>query len=211
VTSRLSYAPIAQEYSVVHLGLAASHRKIDDEEEYRLRSRPESHLTDIRYLDSGKVAQSRELNLLGFEAAWVYGPASLQGEWMQASLKRDDHNKSLEFDGWYLQASWFPTGESRPYKRHRARFGRVKPLGESGALELALRVSTLDLNDQDIEGGKSDQLTFGVNWHFKPQIRVMMNYILVDNDRNADADADGDVEREDEPEIVQFRAQVDFN
>jgi phosphate-selective porin OprO/OprP len=209
VTSRLTYAPIAHEHSVVHLGLAASHRKIDDEEEYRIRSRPESHLTDIRYLDSGKIVQSRELNLLGLEVAWVYGPVSLQGEWMQATLKRDDHKKNQGFDGWYLQGSWFPTGESRHYKSHPARFGRVKPLGEQGALELALRFSTLDLNDQDIEGGESDQLTFGVNWHFKPQIRVMMNYILVENDHNADAD--GDVEREDVPEIIQLRAQVDFN
>ena len=207
VSSRLTYAPIADERSVIHVGLAASHRKIDDEETFRIDVRPESHLTDIRYLDSGKIKQSHAVSLVGVEGVWLSGPLSLQGEWIQATLDRDDES-SLDFGGWYLQGSWFLTGESRHYKRQGARFGRVRPLGDQGAVELALRFSTLDLNDLDIDGGESGQFTLGVNWYFNPQIRFMANYILVVNDRNANAD--GDVESEDEPQIFQLRAQVDF-
>ena len=206
-STRVTYAPLATDRSVVHFGVSASHRKLDDEEEYRVDSRPESHLTDIHYLDTGKIKQSRTLTLVGLESAWVYGEASLQGEWIASNLERDDA-ADIEFSGWYIQASWFPTGESRHYKSQQARFGRVNPLSEQGALELALRYSTLDLNDQDVEGGSSDQLAFAVNWYYKPQLRFMMNYIVVNNDRYADAD--GDVENEDEPNILQLRAQLDF-
>ena len=206
-STRLTYAPLATDRSVVHFGVSASHRKLDDEEEYRVDSRPESHLTDIHYLDTGKIKQSRALTLVGLESARVYGEASLQGEWIASNLERDDA-ADIEFSGWYIQASWFPTGESRHYKSQQARFGRVNPLSEQGALELALRYSTLDLNDQDVEGGSSDQLAFAVNWYYKPQLRFMMNYIVVNNDRYADAD--GDVENEDEPNILQLRAQLDF-
>jgi phosphate-selective porin OprO/OprP len=206
-STRMTYAPLATERSVVHFGLSASYRKLDDEKEYRVDSRPESHLTDIRYLDSGKIKQSRIVTLIGLETAWVFGETSLQGEWIASNLERDDET-DIEFSGWYLQASWFLTGDSRHYKRQSARFGRVKPLSEQGALELALRYSTLELNDQDVEGGSSDQISFGVNWYYKPRLRLTMNYILVNNDRYADAD--GDVEIEDKPSLLQLRAQADF-
>jgi phosphate-selective porin OprO/OprP len=206
-SARLTYAPLSTDRSVVHFGLSASHRKLDDEAVYRVDSRPESHLTDIRYLDTGKIQQSKKVTLVGLEGAWVYGETSLQGEWIASSLVRNSE-ADIEFSGWYLQASWFPTGESRYYKSQQAKFGRVNPLSDQGALELAVRYSTLDLNDQDVVGGSSDQITFGVNWYYKPQLRFMMNYILVNNDRYADAD--GDVAIEDEPKIFQLRAQADF-
>jgi phosphate-selective porin OprO/OprP len=207
VTSRLTYAPLAQERSALHLGSAVSYRKLDDEQTVRFDSRPESHLTDIRYLDTGKLEQSRSVVLLGLEGAWVSGSFSLQGEWMQARLDRKQGADPI-FEGWYLMASWFLTGESRHYKQSSAKFGRIKPLGDRGAVELAARFSTLDLNHEEVEGGSSDNLTLGVNWYLNRQVRLMANMVFVDNDRFADAD--GDVEAEDQPAIIQLRAQVDF-
>ncbi|MES9969923.1 MAG: porin [Candidatus Thiodiazotropha sp.] len=207
VTGRLTYAPWAEERSVLHLGMAASFRRLDDEEKVRFDVRPESHITDIRYLDTGKLEQSRSSVLLGVEGAWVAGPFSLQGEWIQAKVERDE-GADPTFEGWYMQASWFFSGESRRYKQRAAKFGRIRPLSDSGALELAVRFSSLDLNDEEIEGGSSDSLTLGLNWYINRQIRLMANTIFVENDRFADAD--GDVEAEDEPAIFQVRAQLDF-
>ncbi|WP_316364491.1 OprO/OprP family phosphate-selective porin [Candidatus Thiodiazotropha sp. CDECU1] len=207
VTSRITYAPKAEERSALHLGMAASYRKLDDEETVRFDSRPESHLTDIRYLDTGKLEQSDSTTLVGVEGAWVSGPFSMQGEWMQAKIARDA-DKDPTFEGWYLQASWFLTGESRRYKQSSAKFGRIRPLSDHGAVEVAARFSSVDLNDGEIEGGSSDIITLGLNWYINRQIRLMANTIFIDNDRFADAD--GDVEGEDEPSILQLRAQVDF-
>jgi phosphate-selective porin OprO/OprP len=207
VTGRITYAPIAEDRSALHLGVAASYRKLDDEEKVRFDSRPESHLTDIRYLDTGKLEQSQSITKLGVEGAWVSGPLSLQAEWMQVSVERDV-DLDPTFNGWYLQASWFVTGESRLYKQRNAKFGRIQPLAEHGAVEVAARFSSLDLNDGEIEGGSGENLTLGVNWYLNRQIRLMANVIFVDNDEYADAD--GDVEGEDRPSILQLRAQVDF-
>ncbi|MEW8027592.1 MAG: porin [Candidatus Thiodiazotropha sp.] len=207
VSGRLTYAPLAEDRSVLHLGIAASYRKTDDEEEVRIDTRPESHLTDIRYLDTGKLKQSHSTTLLGLEGAWVSGSLSVQGEWMQAKVERDESVEPT-FEGWYLQVSWFLTGESRRYKQSLAKFGRIRPLSDHGAVEVAARFSSLDLNDGEIEGGSSDNVTLGINWYINKQIRLMANTIFVDNDRFADAN--GDVEGEDSPSILQLRAQVDF-
>ncbi|MEW8690595.1 MAG: porin [Candidatus Thiodiazotropha endolucinida] len=207
VTSRWTYAPLAEDRSAFHMGIAASYRKLDDEEEVRIDTRPESHLTDIRYLDTGKLKQSRSIALLGLEGAWVSGPFSLQGEWMQAKIERDEGTEPT-FEGGYLQVSWFLTGESRHYKQRSAKFGRIRSLSDHGAVEVAARFSSLDLNDGEIEGGSSDNITLGINWYINRQIRLMANTIFVDNDSYADAD--GDVEGEDTPSILQIRAQVDF-
>ncbi|MES9818471.1 MAG: porin [Candidatus Thiodiazotropha sp.] len=207
VTGRWTYAPLAEDRSAFHMGIAASYRKLDDEQEVRIDTRPESHLTDIRYLDTGKLKQSRSSALLGLEGAWVSGPFSLQGEWMQAKIERDEGTEPT-FEGWYLQVSWFLTGESRRYKQRSAKFGRIRPLLDHGAVEVAARLSSLDLNDGEIEGGSSDNITLGINWYINRQIRLMANTIFVDNDSHADAD--GDLEGEDTPSILQIRAEVDF-
>jgi phosphate-selective porin OprO/OprP len=52
ITSRLTYAPLVEDRSVLHLGIATSYRELDDEQKVRIDIRPESHLTDIRYLDT---------------------------------------------------------------------------------------------------------------------------------------------------------------
>ena len=116
--------------------------------------------------------------------------------------------RDVDVDGWYVYASWFLTGESRPYKFKKGAFGRVKPRNGYGAWELAGRVSELDLNDKDIRGGEERNWTLGLNWYINPNVRVVANYINVDND--IFADDDGDVRGNDDPTIFQTRLQLDF-
>ncbi len=74
-------------------------------------------------------------------------------------------------------------------------------MGGGGAWELALRYSNLDLTDGDFDGGKENNITFGVNWYATPNIRVMANYIHVDSEKEG---------VKDKPDIFQMRAQIDF-
>ena len=128
---------------------------------------------------------------------------SIQGEYIATEVKRENGFENAAFDGAYIYASWFLTGESRPYKAKKGKFGRVKPISKDGfgAWEVAMRYSTLDLNDGVITGGEMDNITFGLNWYANPNVRFMANYIMVDTDEKAGND---------DPRIFQMRAQVDF-
>ena len=209
VTGRVTYAPWQADRKALHLGLALSQRSPDDSNEVKFNSRPESHITDVKYLDTDDIVDVDRVSLYGLEAALVLGSVSLQAELINAQVTRDLGQETLEFSGWYVYGSWFLTGESRIYKHKKGSFGRINPTTEDGAWELALRVSSLDLNDLDISGGEADQITLGINWYANPHIRYMLNYVAVDNDMSADATGTV-VGGDDDPSIIQIRAQIDF-
>jgi phosphate-selective porin OprO/OprP len=142
---------------------------------------------------------------VGAEIATVQGPFSAQAEYITTSVQRDA-DRDLDFDGWYAQASYFLTGESRQYKD--GKFARVTPksiVGEGGigAWELALRFSTLDLSDADIDGGEADSVTLGMNWYPTPTLRFTANYVDV-------LDVEGGANDGDEPSVLQLRSQWAF-
>jgi phosphate-selective porin OprO/OprP len=121
-------------------------------------------------------------------------------------------HSSLGFSGWYLQGSWILTGENRKYHTAGGIFAGVSPekefrLGEGGwgALELALRLSRVDLNDKYIEGGKERNFTAGLNCYLRRKIRFMVNYIHVKVEDRADPDIDNG-----RADIIMTRFQVNF-
>ncbi|MCW8955609.1 MAG: porin, partial [Gammaproteobacteria bacterium] len=65
VTGRFTYAPWQEDRKALHLGLALSQRTPDDESEIKFNSRPESHITDIKYLDTGNIADVDQVSLYG--------------------------------------------------------------------------------------------------------------------------------------------------
>ena len=90
----------------------------------------------------------------------------------------------MNFGGFYAQASWFLTGESRPYDPTAGDFKRLIPrsnfnfgrAGAWGAVELTCRFSHTDLDDGDVQGGQLNLLMAGMNWYLQPHVRWMFNY-----------------------------------
>lgn len=211
-TGRLTSSPLYGEEGrkLLHLGAAYHRRELNKNAagvpQLRLRSRPEAHLLP-RFVDTGNL-NLQELELAGGEAALVLGPFSLQGEYAEAATE-GRAARDPEFTTWYGQASFFLTGEHRPYKRATGLFDRVKPLknfhdgpeGGCGAWELALRRSELDLDDRGagVAGGRLRDHTLGLNWYLNPNTRVMGNYVRADL-RNQTDDAD----------IFMVRFHIDF-
>jgi phosphate-selective porin OprO/OprP len=199
-TARITGLPWYQgKDRLLHLGLSYSNRDAkDDTVEYD--QSPEAHLAPD-FVDTGSIVADSE-NRFGIEVALVHGPFSLQGEYMGANVETPD-GSDPSFSGYYASASYFLTGEHRAYKNSSGTFDRVKPKtnfgkGGTGAWEVALRYSGLDLNDAPIQGGELEDITFGLNWYLNPNVRAMFNYVLADLDTVGNAD------------IVQLRFQIDF-
>lgn len=212
--ARASVAPINNEGRVLHVGGAFEWRTGYQGDEVRYRARPESHVTNVRLVDTGAIDNVDDTLKFNGEIAGVLGPWSLQGEYVRTDVSRTDGSEDVDFNGWYVYGSWFLTGESRPYDAEDGSFDRVAPnsvLGKGGygAWEVAVRYSSIDLDDQDIVGGKEDNITLGVNWYPTSHTRLMFNYVYVDAETPLPNAGTGPTV-DDSPNIFQVRAQVDF-
>jgi phosphate-selective porin OprO/OprP len=186
VTSRLTGLPWYENSGrrLLHIGLSYSHQFRDDDP-LQVEQRPEAHLSPVQYVDTGDF-DADDVNLINPELALVVGPFSVQGEYKHSFVQLPD-GSNPQFQGFYAYASYFLTGESRPYKPAEAVFDRVKPAhnflsdgGGWGAWEVAARYSYLDLNDESIDGGRLGDVTAGVNWYLNPDVRVTVNYVFAD-------------------------------
>ncbi len=201
VAARITRAPVAGKRKVFHLGVAGEYRVPRPGEKIRFDTTPESSLTDEKLVRTRRLDDLGEILKYGYEVALTTGPISLQGEYIQVDVHRRQGEPDVSLSGWYAFASWFPTGESRPYKGADGAFGQVKPRHKGGALELALRFSSLDLDDPAADGGQEDNITFALSWYLGANLRFMANYIDVDSTRRGDSD---------NPNIFLLRAQVTF-
>ncbi|ODA66164.1 Porin P precursor [Methyloligella halotolerans] len=193
LSARLTAAPLNRERRVVHLGASVRDRDApsqsrDGSEDplflYRARG-ADLHLAD-RFVFTPQFGQSDTLWAL--EGAVVLGSFSVQGEYAQDTVHTAAAQASADptYDGWYVDASWFLTGESRPYAN--GQFVRVKvknPVnggsGGWGAWQVAGRYDVVDLSDQStaIAGctgcGEQETWLIGVNWYLNDYTRLMFN------------------------------------
>lgn len=190
LTARLTGLPLASEDSrkLIHLGIAASQQNTPTGTT-QFRGRPENRLAP--YFVSATNIPADDVTLLGLEAAFVLGPFSMQAEYVSAGTESDEAD--YDVSGYYTEASYFLTGENRPYDRANGCFGRVTPnhnFGKDGwgAWEVALRLSEVDLNDGELAGGEMENVTAGLNWYLNPSVRVALNYIRSDLDTVGNAD-----------------------
>jgi len=201
LVGRVTYAKIISKDEIYHVGLSASYTA-HDKDSVKLSSDVGSSLYKGSFIKT-KVKKVDHTKRIGLEGAMVSGAFSLQGEYVAYSIAKQFI--SYHFSGWYTQASWFLTGESRKYKAKSAVFSRVKPLnpvdkGGYGAFEVALRVTQLDLNDKDENGGKERDLSLGLNWYLMSNLRLMAEYTY----------ADALTERSKDVNLYQLRVQYDF-
>ncbi|MBN1909425.1 MAG: hypothetical protein JW818_06780 [Pirellulales bacterium] len=218
LTMRATFLPWYDEATegrgLLHTGVAYSYRSIGDQS-VQLRAHPESHLAPY-IIDTGALAVS-DMQLIGGELAYVYGPFSVQTEIYHATLDSTTAGvANANLNGCYVYVSYFLTGEHRPYKRDAGTFDRVKPFENffrvrdengyvhtgKGAWEVAYRYSYVDLNNGFAAGGRAGDHTLGLNWYLTPYTRMMFNYIHSTADRGANTDQ--------VMNIFQMRAQVDF-
>jgi phosphate-selective porin OprO/OprP len=203
-----------EESNVLHLGLAYSTedrdattdgRGIVSNPTARFRAKPEAGLTSTRLVDTGNLAFPGTIKRLGVEGAWIHGPLLVQGEYLTVSAEPQG-KPGFEGNGYYLQGSWVLTGESRPYSK--GSIGNVRPIGEYGAFEVALRYSHVDLDDGPVLGGEQDDWTIGANWYLGQHFKLQANYVRASSTRHYGAPIDGDADVD--PSVFEMRAQIMF-
>lgn len=204
---RAAWTPFKAAGDVLHLGVAYSEenprgyrdgRDVHHEASARLRARPEAGLTDIRLVDSGALVTADKIKRTGLEGIWIKGPFSLQAEALQTTVTRDGQ-PDYTGDGQYAMASYFLTGESRPY--NAGAVANVKPAHAYGAVELLARYSRIDLDDGSVLGGRQHDLTIGANWYLTSHFKFQANYVKADASRRGVHTT---------PEMFEVRAQMHF-
>lgn len=187
LTGRATWLPFWRDDGsrLLHVGAGYSHQFRGDPPapQVSFAIPAESHLgADLA--DTGTIANAENVDLGNLELAAVMGRLHLESELTGVRVQRNRSDPELLLWGAYAQAGVFLTGESRPYDRGDAVFGRLKPLrpfdparGDWGAFELAARFSYLDLHDADVSGGVLSDTTLGLNWYLFSNARIMLNYV----------------------------------
>ncbi len=197
LSGRASVAPFVRNRTFTHIGFSSSYRvnsyteRIDGRfnrqyQDIRLRTRLGTRAIDGRFIGADDVQDAVDIARYNAEAAVGFGPFSLQGEWTHVGIRRDFFRDDISLGGYYVQASYFLTGESRTYRPERGNFGALipnrnfRPGFGPGAIELAVRYSNVDSIDKDYDGGQMDHFTAGLNWYLNRETRIMVNYIYLD-------------------------------
>ncbi len=133
---------------------------------------------------------------LGLEAAWLNGPLALSAEAIEVIVDLAGTGGKVQSttSGWYAAASWVLTGEKKTFRgvkpEHPWIPGKERDSG-LGALQLALRVSELQLDDDLVDGGLVAPTSFtdtvrtwdlGINWYSTAHTKAMLHVLYTDFD-----------------------------
>jgi phosphate-selective porin OprO/OprP len=115
---RATVAPIMDEHKVLHVGGAYAMMKPtftdeDDIGEVRFRTRNESHVSNYKFVSTGKMKETESYTLFGGELAFAMDRLLIQGEYMGATVAMGEayDGDDPSFSGMYGFASYLA---SRP-------------------------------------------------------------------------------------------------
>ncbi|MCA9148380.1 MAG: hypothetical protein KDA92_03725 [Planctomycetales bacterium] len=167
------------------------------------------------FLNTGRLA-ARDFHFFGFQLAAQDGPAHIQAEYMGTSVNQIG-NRAVYYDGAYVQAGYFLTGEHRTYNQMFGVFDKVTPhenffgsgrrghLCGLGAWEVTGRWSYVNLQDSDAvaiavaagppptpNAGRMHETTVGVNWYWNPNTKLQLCWMhcFLDTVNFGDSDCD---------------------
>jgi phosphate-selective porin OprO/OprP len=193
-------------------------------------------LTLVNATTGAKIRELTNFERIGAELAGVYGPFSLQMEYMGTWLGGTGYSSSDYLQGGYVFGSYFLTGESRQYDTKKGTFGRqfVKhkfdPWGKEtgwGAWEIAYKYDVLDLRTPNtnctgttaanavcLGGGKLETGVLAINWYLNNHVRFMTDWVhvLTSNNNNTASATSNNIGKYNgvTPDIVEFRTQIDW-
>jgi phosphate-selective porin OprO and OprP len=216
-STRLTFLPIESERMNVHVGLvygqddANSGANTVGPSAAVIAGRNSSTQVVSPTIGLGTAAVGKSQNTYGVEAAGAFGPGFVQAEYANSTLGEAAGAGLADEDvtTYYVQGSFFLTGETKPYKKDRGTFGSPKPIGEAGAWELTARYDFIENADRLGATGKPEvtQMTAGVNYYFNPNVRLILNYSMGEGETTNTAT---NVTTTTEIDVVAVRTQLSF-
>lgn len=150
----------------------------------RYRARPNTHLTDVRFVDTGSFAAKSD-RIVGVELAAIFPGFyfASEAQWTKVNAYRaGDIATGLDtfsagnnavtptgdpsFFGMYAEAGYFLTGETRGYKDGVwSRTKVLKPIDKKGlgAFQIAGRFDYLDLDSNALKNGVTNNFSTGAS------------------------------------------------
>ena len=201
VTGRVVVRPIYENGTVLHVGAGATQRDgtFDDDFETRLGVRGGENKTANKFEPKFASGAGKGLQAYNLELAYASGPLQVMAEFFQGEIENDgtvSGSADIKVDGYYVQAGYFLTGESRKYKTSIAAFDKVKPSNASGAWEVFARHSMMNAdmgsNINLIGGEDASVMTLGVNYYPNSNIKMAVNYVTAETDTKIGGEDDGD-------------------
>lgn len=159
-----------------------------------LQERPELRVDGTRLISTGGI-NAQHANTRGIEAAAQYQSLFIQAEYERFGIERRNPAALSDphFSGAYVEGSWVVTGERRRFNAGNFTFDA--PLVDHpfsladrswGALEIAGRYSTVDLNYRQgapgtapaadaVRGGEQRVIAAGLNWYPNTFVRFLLD------------------------------------
>ena len=186
LSGRVGWLPYYQkeENKLVHVGANMRYGKPVNGQ-ISLKSRPEANPAP-QIINTG-VFNADHSTHIGAELYYSTGRFMIGSEVMMHNFKSKDF-EDHKFYGGDAVLSYFITPTKRPYTTVSSVFGFV-PVKKSvfkggwGEFEAVLRLSSLDLNDNSVQGGKFWRITPMVNWYMTKILRMEFIYGYGELDR----------------------------
>jgi len=228
--ARIAYAPINAKGELLHFGLSYSSDHSDNAIPltdnyryggYRLGSGTLSQ-SFIGSTANPTIGPSSSADTVEGEFIGMWGPAYLAGEYAHVQASAQSTTPGLVTQAFYVQASYFLTGESKLYNakeaitynpydlRHgygafelKARYeqGQTGDLPEGNTTICAPSTGSIPKGTQITKCEVSDYAV-GMNYYPNAWIRFMLDYIVATDNLGAAG--------KDKPQTLAFRAQVAF-
>ena len=203
LAARAAVSPVNNDDMTIHIGGYANYQTPSHEGAsdpmVLFRTLPESRVDHRRFVQA-EVENVNNYLTLGWELGFRYRKFLAYGEYIFNTISRYYYEKkdmktdlkNAQFNGWYAQASYMILGENRKYSPGDAEFGPMKVRQKGGNLEIAARVSTINMNDWHdsrayITGGEATALSASLNWYPISNVVIGANYTFMNNDKYADS------------------------
>ncbi|MBV6448672.1 MAG: Porin P [Nitrosomonas sp.] len=223
---RAVWLPIDRPGHILHLGLSAS-RDTANKDSLAAKSVDVyggrfgvNQLLGVAGASPGSPSHNSQ-STFAAEAAYAIGPLTLQGEYAIVGLdnthQANGRSRNSTIQAFYVQVSWFLTGETVVYKKDRGALGKPQPGSKWGALELTGRYDLAENLSQNLSANpcrsgtskcQVQVITLGVNWYLNPNMRFMLNYYLTEAQHGNTGP--GTPARTDQLSALSFRTQINF-